>query len=112
MRKQPKKLYNNVNLRNLKYYLKHNPKPAALQKQEDNEKTFKKTMKTGYMQPLYAQVTACGPRKRCLLKRPSLTNTNSKSNNKSIHMKNYDHQVHLLVSANREFPLHANHHNK
>ena len=40
--------------------------------------TFKKTMKTGYN----PQITARAP-----LKSPSLTNTNSKSNNKNIHEK-------------------------
>ena len=56
-------------------YLKHNQKPApkATDFQEDNE---------NWVQPSYAQVTARRP-----LKRPSLTNTNSKPNNKNTHEK-------------------------
>ena len=78
-------------------YLKHNPKPAikATDLQEDNE---------NWVQPSYAQVTACPS-----LKRPSLTNTNSKPNNKNIHEKLRSSQVHLIASANREFHQYGNH---
>ena len=55
--------------------LKHNPKPVAKATdfQEDNE---------NWVQPSYAQVTAGAP-----LKRSSLTNVDSKPNNKNIHEK-------------------------
>ena len=78
-------------------YLKHNPKPAikTTDLQEDNE---------NWVQPSYAQVTACPS-----LKRPSLTNTNSKPNNKNIHEKLRSSQVHLIASANREFHQYGNH---
>ena len=63
--------------RKLKKYncLKHNLKPAvkATDFQEVNE---------NWVQPSYAQVTARAP-----LKKPSLTNTNSKPYNKNIHEK-------------------------
>ena len=78
-------------------YLKHNPKPAgkATDFQEDNE---------NWVQSSYPQVIARAP-----LKRPSLT---IRTQNPTIrtYMKNYDHQVHLIVSSNREFYLHKNHH--
>ena len=54
-------------------YLKHNPKPAAkvTDFREDNE---------NWVQPSYAQVTACAS-----LKKANLINTNSKLNNKNIY---------------------------
>ena len=68
--------------------LKQNQKPAA--NLADVHKANENSVK-----PSYVQVTALTP-----LKRPNLTNSNSKPNN----------QVHLIVSINREFRHHANHH--